>query len=136
VITAHDVVLRNGSRRAHVPRVQRRVRADPWSSADRDRQEREPGHGNDGALRELPDDVEATPVELEGDAERQLAEQTINVDLMVTGSRGYGPHRAVLLGSVSGRLVRDAACPVIVVPRGIETPLEAIFAPQADPQAV
>jgi hypothetical protein len=55
---------------------------------------------------------------------------------MVTGSRGYGPHRAVLLGSVSGRLVREAECPVIVVPRGIEAPLEGIFAPQADSHAV
>lgn len=86
------------------------------------------------AVRELPDDVDATAVALEGDPERELAAQTRTVDLMVTGSRGYGPHRAVLLGTVSGRLVRDAECPVIVVPRGIEAPLEGIFAPQADPQ--
>jgi hypothetical protein len=33
----------------------------------------------------------------------------------------------VLLGSVSGRLVRDAACPVVVVPRTIEAPLEELF---------
>jgi nucleotide-binding universal stress UspA family protein len=38
-------------------------------------------------------------------------------DLLVCGSRGYGPVRQVLLGSVSARLVRDAAYPVIVVPR-------------------
>jgi hypothetical protein len=46
---------------------------------------------------------------------------------MIVGSRGYGPYRAVLLGSVSGRLVREAACPVLVVPRGVTTPLEEIF---------
>ena len=45
---------------------------------------------------------------------------------MVVGSRGYGPHTAVLLGSVSGHVVRDAACPVIVVPRGIKSPLEEL----------
>lgn len=87
-------------------------------------------------VRDLPGDVAAEMVALEGDPEHELSEQTAKVDLMVTGSRGYGPHRAVLLGSVSGRLVRDASCPVIVVPRGIEAPLEAIFAPETDTQAV
>ncbi len=62
-----------------------------------------------------------------GDPERELAAETEGVDLMIAGSRGYGPHQAVLLGSVSGRLVRDASCPVLVVPRGIETPLEDLF---------
>lgn len=38
-------------------------------------------------------------------------------DLLVCGSRGYGPVRQVLLGSVSARLIRDATYPVIVVPR-------------------
>ena len=42
------------------------------------------------------------------------------LDLIVTGSRGYGPLRAVLVGGVSGRLLRRAHCPVIVVPRGAE----------------
>jgi hypothetical protein len=36
------------------------------------------------------------------------------------GSRGYGPLRAVLLGGVSRRLMVEAHCPVIVVPRGVE----------------
>jgi nucleotide-binding universal stress UspA family protein len=85
---------------------------------------------------ELPDDVDAEPVSLEGDPEAVLAEQTKSVDLMIVGSRGYGPHRAVLLGSVSGRLVREAACPVIVLPRGIEAPFEALFEAPSDTQAV
>ncbi|MGH2967373.1 MAG: universal stress protein [Solirubrobacterales bacterium] len=50
-----------------------------------------------------------------------LEEQTSEVDLLIMGSRGYGPARAVLLGSVSGELVRRAACPVIVIPRGAES---------------
>jgi len=33
------------------------------------------------------------------------------------GSRGYGPLRRVLLGSVSTELIRTAPCPVIVHPR-------------------
>ena len=46
-----------------------------------------------------------------------LEEQSHQVDLMVSGSRGYGPTRAVLLGSVSGALARHAASPLVVFPR-------------------
>ena len=42
---------------------------------------------------------------------------------MLAGSRGYGPLRSVLVGGVSGRLMRTVQCPVIVVPRGAEAPL-------------
>jgi nucleotide-binding universal stress UspA family protein len=38
-------------------------------------------------------------------------------DLLVTGSRHYGPVLRVLLGSVSTQLAHKAACPVLVVPR-------------------
>jgi nucleotide-binding universal stress UspA family protein len=51
-----------------------------------------------------------------------------NLDLLVCGSRGYGPLRAVLLGGVSRRVVAEAHCPVIVLPRGVEAPLEALTA--------
>ena len=37
--------------------------------------------------------------------------------MLVVGSRGYGPLRAVLLGSVSSALVRSAQSPLVVVPR-------------------
>jgi nucleotide-binding universal stress UspA family protein len=46
-----------------------------------------------------------------------------DVDLLVCGSRGYGPLGSVLLGGVSRRLVHRAACPVVVVPRGTERAL-------------
>lgn len=75
----------------------------------------------------LPGDIAAEPLVVMGEPEAELAQQSEHVDMFVVGSRGYGPHRAVLLGSVSGRLARDAACPVLVVPRGVETPLEALF---------
>ena len=55
---------------------------------------------------------------LDGDAARVLEEESGGLDLLVTGSRGYGPKRAVLVGSVSGELLRTAECPVVVVPRG------------------
>jgi nucleotide-binding universal stress UspA family protein len=47
-----------------------------------------------------------------------------DVDLLVCGSRGYGPLGSVLLGGVSRRLVHRSACPVVVVPRGTERVLE------------
>jgi len=49
-----------------------------------------------------------------------LAEQSEELDLLFVGSRGYGPLRAVIIGGVAGRLVREAACPVIVLPRTAE----------------
>jgi len=39
------------------------------------------------------------------------------VDLMVVGSRRWGPTKRVLLGSTGEALVHDAACPVVAVPR-------------------
>lgn len=79
------------------------------------------------ALDALARTLDAEPALIVGDPERELSRESDGVDLMVCGSRGYGPHRAVLVGSVSGRLVRDAACPVVVVPRGVEAPLEELF---------
>ena len=40
-----------------------------------------------------------------------------DIDVLVCGSRGYGPVRRVLLGGVSSRLIRRARLPVTVVPR-------------------
>jgi nucleotide-binding universal stress UspA family protein len=56
---------------------------------------------------------------LEGSPAEQIAEACAEggVDLLVVGSRGYGPMSRVLLGSVSGKLVNHAPCPVLVVPR-------------------
>jgi nucleotide-binding universal stress UspA family protein len=39
------------------------------------------------------------------------------MDVLVTGSRGYGPVGGVLLGSVSRYVADHAACPLLVVPR-------------------
>jgi nucleotide-binding universal stress UspA family protein len=77
-------------------------------------------------LREAARELEGDGLEVEsglltGNAKPVLEEESTRLDLLVTGSRGYGPARAVLLGSVSGDLVRHAACPVVVLPRGSET---------------
>ena len=50
-----------------------------------------------------------------------------HLDLLVCGSRGYGPVRAVLLGGVSRRLTAEAQCPVIVLPRGVKASLDGLI---------
>jgi nucleotide-binding universal stress UspA family protein len=81
----------------------------------------------DAIVAEIPSDVPATSVRLDGGAAEALAERSAQLDLLVTGSRGYGPLHSVLVGGFSGRLVRSAQCPVIVVPRGIAAPLGNLF---------
>lgn len=54
---------------------------------------------------------------LTGEAVRAIHEAAEDADLLVLGSRGYGPVRRVLLGSVSAKLVRDPVCPLLVLPR-------------------
>jgi nucleotide-binding universal stress UspA family protein len=79
------------------------------------------------ALAEVPADVAATSYQATGDTADLLVARSKELDLLVMGSRGYGPLHAVLAGGVSGQVLRDAECPVIVVPRGIESPLEGLF---------
>jgi len=51
-----------------------------------------------------------------------------SVDILVIGCRGYGPLKAVLLGGVSGQVIRSAACPVVVVPRRARSAVGSPFA--------
>lgn len=73
-------------------------------------------------LREAGEEVAgAADVELierEGEPAQELAKASEEVDLLVAGSRGYGPLKRVLLGSVSARLVREAHGPLLLLPRG------------------
>lgn len=50
----------------------------------------------------------------------ELAAFGDEVDLLVTGSRGYGPVRRLVLGSTSEYLQRHARCSLLVLPRGSE----------------
>ena len=65
-----------------------------------------------------PQGLRPETILLHGHAAEQIARRTDGVvDLLFAGSRGYGPLRRALLGSVSGALVRDAGCPVVITPR-------------------
>lgn len=73
----------------------------------------------DAALEKLPDGLKASGRLLEGPVVDALADiRPEEADLLVIGSRGYGPVRRVLLGGVSAKVVRHARIPVVVVPRG------------------
>jgi nucleotide-binding universal stress UspA family protein len=48
----------------------------------------------------------------------ELAAFGDEVDILVVGSRGYGPVRRLVLGSTSDYLERHARCSLLVLPRG------------------
>ena len=52
-----------------------------------------------------------------GDPAGELILATEGLDLLVLGSRRWGPVRRLALGSTSERVIRHAACPVLVPPR-------------------
>lgn len=70
------------------------------------------------AVSQLPPELRALPVFEHGDPVEKLLEAAeMGVDLLVLGSRGFGPVMRLLIGSVSSRVIREASCPVLVVPR-------------------
>jgi nucleotide-binding universal stress UspA family protein len=62
--------------------------------------------------------VEAVGNAVIGSPVNELIELSRRVDLLVVGSRGWGPVRRILLGSTADSLIREAECPLLVVPRG------------------
>ena len=83
----------------------------------------------DRAVAALPPGVEIDAELHVADAAETLIAISEHVDVLVCGSRGYGPIRSILLGGVSRRLVDGAHCPVLVLPRGIERPLGDLLGP-------
>jgi nucleotide-binding universal stress UspA family protein len=79
-----------------------------------------------------PRGLELETVLLHGHAAEQIARRTAgHVDVLFAGSRGYGPLHRALVGSVSGALVRDAGCPVVVMSRSALAHSRAANAPEA-----
>jgi nucleotide-binding universal stress UspA family protein len=79
------------------------------------------------ALREkLAAAVDRCPPELRADARTRngaatevlRAEADMGVDLLVLGSRGYGPLMRTMLGSITAELMRSAPCPLLMFPHG------------------
>ncbi|HEX5308994.1 MAG TPA: universal stress protein [Solirubrobacteraceae bacterium] len=70
------------------------------------------------AVAELDPGASVYAQTIKGNPCEVLVEQSEGLDLLVLGSRAYGPVRHALLGSVSAPVMREAHCPVLVVPRG------------------
>lgn len=101
----------------------------PGFFIDRDTRAHRARERLDAAVAEAGDDVRVTPVFREGAPVVELVAETDSLDLLFMGSRGYGPLRAVLLGGVTGAVVREAACPVLITPRtgiGVEAGARAV----------
>lgn len=71
------------------------------------------------AATDLSDGVPVHTRTISGIPAEVLIERTNELDLLVLGSRAYGPLRHALLGSVSAMVMRRAHCPVLVLPRGV-----------------
>ena len=71
----------------------------------------------DAAVAKIEGEPRAEAFFAVGDPAEILVEASEQLDLLLVGSRGYGPLRSVVVGGVAGRVVREAACPVIVLPR-------------------
>ncbi|GAA0262368.1 universal stress protein [Saccharothrix mutabilis subsp. mutabilis] len=69
----------------------------------------------DEVVGEVETDVEVRPALVEGDARDVLVKASEHAALLVVGSRGVGPIREVLLGSVGSYCVHHAKCPVVVL---------------------
>jgi nucleotide-binding universal stress UspA family protein len=69
-----------------------------------------------GITAELDEDI--TPETMVGTPWKELVSRSADLDLLVVGSRAYGPVRRLLLGSTAAKLTRHAACPLLVAPRG------------------
>jgi nucleotide-binding universal stress UspA family protein len=82
----------------------------------------------DAAVAELGDGLEVDIDVLFQDPADGIEAASHRVDLLVMGSRAYGPVRAVMLGGVARRVIARAACPVLVLPRGAEAASDALIA--------
>jgi nucleotide-binding universal stress UspA family protein len=68
------------------------------------------------ALAGLPGSLEIESTLEDGDPPAALARHGVDLDLLVIGSRGYGPLGRMLVGGVSTEVMRSAPCTVLVVP--------------------
>ena len=69
------------------------------------------------AIDRIADGVAADGRVMDGPVIKSLVDASEDLDLLVAGSRAYGPVGSVLMGSVSHTLMHEARCPVVVVPR-------------------
>jgi nucleotide-binding universal stress UspA family protein len=70
-----------------------------------------------------------------GDPAHELIHLSESLDLIIVGSRGYGPLGRFVNGSVSNQLARHSHCPLLVLPRRVSATVSAEPAePSRDPR--
>ena len=80
------------------------------------------GGGIDEMVKQADNQMKALPG-VDGHAEYGLAGEELSifsgeVDLLIVGSRNYGPARRMMVGSTSNHLTRHARGPLLIIPRG------------------
>jgi nucleotide-binding universal stress UspA family protein len=70
-----------------------------------------------------------------GDPAEELTLYSASIDLLILGSRNYGPLGRLIHGSVAKRLARSARCPLVVLPRGAAS-ASATSTSEGSPDAV
>jgi nucleotide-binding universal stress UspA family protein len=78
------------------------------------------------ATEELDEAIGGLPAQATGDVVvgrtvDELVRLTEDVDLLVVGSRAWGPVRRIVVGSTAAHLMRKAYTPVLILPRGAAT---------------
>ena len=123
-----EQALRGAAHLARLGGVELRVlsAADPHELAEREPQLR-------AQIAPYIEGLSTEIVVVPDEAAAALTAASADVDLLVMGSRGLGPLRAVVLGSVSRRVIDRAACPVLVIPRGDDDPPASAVTPVARP---
>ena len=79
------------------------------------------------AIARLPDGIHATAEVVEGQTVETLAHavEQNRIDLLVTGSRGVGPVKRLLVGSTSNGLLSRVRCPLLITPARGAAPVVA-----------
>jgi nucleotide-binding universal stress UspA family protein len=88
----------------------------------------------DDARRRVSALEDVEPHAVYGRASEELAMFSASVDLLVVGSRGYGPLGRLVHGSTSNELARVSCCPLLVLPRAAR--LSAISDEAGAPESI
>jgi nucleotide-binding universal stress UspA family protein len=98
----------------------------------------------DGTLEEYVEDARTRLRELHdvephaayGDAVEELTLYSASVDLLIVGSRAFGPLGRLVHGSTSRRLARTARCPLLVLTRAARESVDTDEADSGSPAVV
>jgi nucleotide-binding universal stress UspA family protein len=79
------------------------------------------------AIAELAQDIHSQARVLTDGGVDALVGESRGLDFLLWGSRSPGPMRKPLAFGLPSKLARQVACPLVVVPPGVEEPLVALF---------